>query len=239
MSAITDNISGRHSIERGRFRAVLLPKQVQAKTISGGPSTGKKGILSYQYSAQNHDWDLTPHAAADLIKAGLVADRQPKTGSLSMGFSYFTGGMVLCFAAIESFSASVAFSMQSDARFSSFDFQRYRSTGRFWDKMGMLMSAAAIEIDRGQGLFQHIGQMQVWRNLVTHASPYGIEPTEIDNTVEAPGVLHAKKRHLEYTRMADPEHARKFYETAVAFIELVIKQTGLDPRASATYQILE
>ena len=186
MSAITDNISGRHSIERGRFRAVLLPKQVQAKTISGGPSTGKKGILSYQYSAQNHDWDLTLHAAADLIKAGLVADRQPKTGSLSMGFSYFTGGMVLCFAAIESFSASVAFSMQSDARFSSFDFQRYRSTGRFWDKMGMLMSAAAIEIDRGQGLFQHIGQMQVWRNLVTHASPYGIEPTEIDNTVDTP-----------------------------------------------------
>lgn len=194
--------------------------------------------MSYEYSAQNHDWDLTLYAAAELIKAGLIADKRPRTGNMSMGFSFFTGGMVLSFAAIESFSASVAFSMPAHERFARFDFQRYRTARRFWDKMEMLMSAAGIEVDRSSGMFQHIGQMQEWRNLVTHASPYEVEPTEIENTTGAPGKLHRNKRHLEYTRMADPENARKFYETALAFINLVTERTGIDPRASATYKPL-
>ncbi|ANV99636.1 hypothetical protein [Bradyrhizobium icense] len=192
--------------------------------------------MIYEYSAQNHDWDLTLHAAAELIKAGLIADKQPRAGTLSMGFSFFTGGMVLSFAAIESFSASVAFSMPSHERFSGFDFQRYRNARRFWDKMEMLMSAAGIEINKGNRLFQHIGQMQEWRNLVTHASPYEIEPTEIENTTSAPSKLHEKKRRLEYTRMADCENAKKFYGTALEFINLVTDRTSIDPRASATFK---
>ena len=192
--------------------------------------------MIYEYSAQNHDWDLTLHAAAELIKVGLVADKKPRAGSLSMGFSFFTGGMVLSFAAIESFSASVAFSMPSHERFSKFDFQRYRSARRFWDKMEMLMSAADIEIDKGNGLFQHIGQMQEWRNLVTHASPYEIELTAIEDTIGAPGKLHEKKKRLEYTRMADAENAKKFYQTALDFINLVTGQTCIDPRASAIFR---
>jgi hypothetical protein len=192
----------------------------------------------YEYSAQNHDWDLTLHAAAELINAGFVAHKRPITGSLSMGFSFFTGGMVLSFAAIESFSASVAFSMPSHERFSSFDFQRYRTARRFWDKMALLMSAAGIEVDKSKGLFQHIGQMQEWRNLVTHASPYEIEPTEIENTTEAPVKLHKKTRQLDYARMVDPQNARKFYESAVAYIDLVRKRTGINPRASVTYKSL-
>lgn len=55
------------------------------------------------------------------------------------------------------------------------------------------MSAAGIEVDKGSGLFQHIGQMQEWRNLVTHASPYEVEPTEIPDTVQAPHKLHQKR----------------------------------------------
>lgn len=89
------------------------------------PPKGREANLLYEYSAQNHDWDLTLHAAAELIKAGLIADKQPRAGTLSMGFSFFTGGMVLSFAAIESFSASVAFSMPSHERFSDFDFLRF------------------------------------------------------------------------------------------------------------------
>ncbi|MBN6729305.1 hypothetical protein [Burkholderia multivorans] len=195
--------------------------------------------MSYEYSAQNHDWDLTLYAAAELIKAGIEMDKRPKTGNMSMGFSFFTGGMVLSFAAIESFSASVAFCMASDNRFAGFDFQRYRTARRFWDKMELLMSAAGIEVDKGSGLFQHIGQMQEWRNLVTHASPYEVEPTEIPDTVQAPHKLHQKKKHLDYARMAEPDHAKKFYETAVAYIELVKQRTDLDPRAFASYKALE
>lgn len=194
--------------------------------------------MSYEYSAQNHDWDLTLHAAAELIKTGLIMDRRPMTGTLSMGFSFFIGGMVLSFAAIESFSASVAFCMASDARFPGFDFQRYRKAGRFWEKMEMLMSAAGIAVDKGSGLFQHIGQMQDWRNLVAHASPYEIEATEIPNSVEAPRKLHQKRRHLEYTGMSDAKHAKMFYETAFTYIELIKKHTGLEPRAMASYKVL-
>lgn len=127
--------------------------------------------MSYEYAAQNHDWDLTLYAAAELIKAGLVMDRQPRTGTVSKGFSFFTGGMVLSFAAIESFSASVAFSIQADKRFPEFSFQSYQAEKRFWERMDMLMSVMGIEVDKGGGLFQHIKQMQEWRNLVSHSSP--------------------------------------------------------------------
>jgi len=195
--------------------------------------------VAFEYSAENHDWDLTLHAAGELTAAGLRMDKLPTTGTLSKGFSFFTGGMVLAFAAIESFSASVAFSMPADPRFSTFDYERYRATRRFWGKMEQLMSSAGIIIDKGEGIFQRIGQMQDWRNLVTHASPYEIEVTEIPETVKAPSRLHANKRHLEYTRMTDGEHARIFYETACAFINLVKERTGLEPHASVTYRPLE
>lgn len=209
-------------------------------SASNPPSAGRERgrTLNYEYSAQNHDWDMTLYAAAELIKAGLAMDKRPRTGNMSMGFSFFTGGMVLSFAAIESFSASVAFLMPSHERFAGFDFQRYRTARRFWDKMNMLMAAAGIEIDRSNGMFQHMGQMQEWRNLVTHASPYEIEPTEIENTTGAPGKLHQRKRRLEYLRIADPENAKRFYGTALAFINLVTERTGIDPRASATYKQL-
>ncbi|WP_428632577.1 hypothetical protein [Sphingopyxis sp.] len=194
--------------------------------------------MAFEYSAQNHDWDLTLHAAAELIGAGFTMDKKERTGTLSMGFSFFTGGMVLSFAAIESFAASIAFSMPTEQRFSGFDFGRYRSARRFWDKMEMLMSAVGIEMDKSSGLFQHIGQMQEWRNLVTHAAPYEIETTNISDTVKSPVKLHKNKRHLEYTRMVDADNAKRFYETACSFIDLLTERTGIDPRASATYKSL-
>jgi hypothetical protein len=195
--------------------------------------------LTHEYTAQNHDWDLTLHAAGELIRAGLAMDKRPRTGSLSMGFSFFTGGMVLAFAAIESFSASVAFAMQSDERFASFEFQAYRSKRAFWDKMELLMSAAGIEIDKSQGLFRDIVQMQQWRNLVTHSSPYEIGPTEIADTLKAAAQLHRKTMHRDFSRIADPENAMKFYDAAVAYIDLLKERTGIEPHASVTYKGLE
>lgn len=195
--------------------------------------------MPHEYSAQNHDWDLTLHAAGELVRAGLAMDKKPRTGNLSMGFSFFTGGMVLAFAAIESFSASVAFAMQSEERFAGFDFQKYRRKRSFWDKMELLMSAAGIEIDKSQGLFHDIGQMQQWRNLVTHSSPYEIGPTEIPDTIKAPGRLHRKTMHLDYARMANRKNAPKFYNTAVAYIDLLKERTGLEPHASVSYKGLD
>lgn len=194
--------------------------------------------MPYEFSAQNHDWDLTLYAARELISMGLTMDELPRTGTLSKGFSYFTGGMVMAFNAIESFSASVAFSMQADTRFSSFDFAEYRRKRAFWDKMEMLMSAVGIEIDKSSGIFRDVSDMQHWRNLVTHASPFEISPVEIRDTVKSPGKVYRKKAHLDYTRMANAEQARKFYDTAVAFIDLLKERSGLEPRATTTYRPL-
>jgi len=38
--------------------------------------------------------------------------------------------------------------------------------------------------------------------------------------------------------LADPENAKRFYETALAFINLVTERTEIDPRASVTYKPL-
>jgi hypothetical protein len=192
--------------------------------------------LTYEYSSQNHDWDLTLHAAAELIRMGHKLDKEPRTGTLSKGFSFFTGGMVLSFAAIESFSASVAFVMPSEERFSSFDFNQYRAAKRFWDKMQLLMSAAGIEVDKGHGLFQAVSKMQHWRNLVTHASPYEVGPHLIENTVQEPKRLHQSTNHLQYAATANAPDATEFYKTAVAYIELVKARTGINPCASVTYK---
>lgn len=194
--------------------------------------------MPYEYSAENHDWDLTLYAAAELIKTGLLMDKKPRRDTLSMGFSFFTGGMVLSFAAIESFSASIAFSIQSDKRFPDFSFQHYQTTRRFWDKMNLLMSAAAIEVDRNKGLFQQIALMQRWRNLVTHASPYEISPIEITDTIKTPRKLQNPNKPLQYARTANAENAKNFYKTAIAYIELVKERTGYDPHTSVSYKVL-
>ncbi|NTI03154.1 hypothetical protein G6K88_14110 [Agrobacterium rhizogenes] len=181
---------------------------------------------------------MTLHAAAQLIKAGLVANKQARTGSVSMGFSFFTGGMVLTFCALESFSASVAFSMPSTTGYETFDFKAYQSARRFWDKMTILCSAAGIVADKSQGLFQRIEQMQQWRNLVTHAQPFEIEPTIIQSTTREPGKLHKKHHRKDYIRSVDAETAKLFYESTLEYIDLITAKTGIDPRASVSYKNL-
>ena len=194
--------------------------------------------MAWEYSAQNHDWDMTLHAAAELIKAGLVADKIARTGTVSKGFSFFTGGMVLTFCAVESFSASVAFSMPSTPGFETFDFKAYQGARRFWDKMTLLCEAAGIVPDKGQGLFQRIEQMQQWRNLVTHAQPYQVEPTIIQSTTGEPGKLHKRHERKDYIRCADAETAKLFYQNALDYIDLITKTTGIDPRASVSFTVL-
>lgn len=194
--------------------------------------------MAWEYSAQNHDWDMTLHAAAHLIKAGILEDRRPRTGNITMGFSSLTGGMVLTFCALESFSASVAFCMPSTPGYETFDFKAYQGARRFWDKMTLLCGAAAIVPDKSQGLFQRIEQMQQWRNLVTHAQPFEIEPTLIRSTTKEPGKLHKKHHRKDYIRSVDVETAKLHYASAVEFINLIKEKTGMEPRASASFKAL-
>jgi hypothetical protein len=136
--------------------------------------------MPYDYSAENHDWDLTLRAAQDLLTASqLLASSSTQK---SFEFSQFTASMLLSFCAIESFSASIAFCMASDERFKSFDFEQYKRTQRFWDKIELLCSALSLKVDKSQGLFQQIQEMQEWRNLVTHASPYKVDATRVEKT---------------------------------------------------------
>ncbi len=127
--------------------------------------------------------------------------------------------------------------MPHDERFKAFDFSRYKKTSRFWEKLELLFGAIPYEIDKSQGLFQDIGEMQEWRNLVTHASPYEIEKTIIPDTTKAPGRLHAPYAMKMYTRRVKLQSAKKFYQTAVSFVTLVTELTGIEPRATVTYVV--
>ena len=127
--------------------------------------------------------------------------------------------------------------MPSDDRFSDFDFEEYKRGSRFWDKIEMLCSAVQLEIDKSQGLFQKIGDMQRWRNLVTHASPYDIPRTIIAETVEAPRKLHEPFENKQYPRMANLEVAKAFHLTAYDHIQLIKTSPGIDPRATVSYEV--
>lgn len=193
--------------------------------------------MLYGYSAENHDWDLTLRAAWNLLMSGQAVDHLPTPGSNGeKEFSCFTGSMLLSFCSIESFSASVAFSMPKTTRFENFDFDRYRRAQRFWDKLDLIFQALDHPVDKSGGLFQTISEMQIWRNLVAHASPFEIEETPIADTTEAPGKLHARFQHKDYTRQVGLAGAQKFYGAAYDYIELLTGLSGLEPRASVSYK---
>lgn len=194
--------------------------------------------MNHEYYAENHDWDMTLRGAWSLCMIGQAANTLPTGGNLAeRQFSSYLGSMLLSFCAIESFSASVAFVMPSTDRFRSFDYERYARTPRFWKRQEQLFDAVGYQIDKSQGLFQCIAQMQNWRNLVTHASPYRIDSTPIPDTARSPRKLHAPMRAKHYTSLVKMEEAKKFYQCAVDYIALVKKLTDIDPRATAQFII--
>lgn len=194
--------------------------------------------MPHLYSAENHDWDLTLRAAWSLLMSGQATKYLPTPGpQTEKEFSCFTGSMLLSFCSIESFSASIAFSMPREERFKDFQFELFRKIPRFWEKIELICEALNYSIDKSQGLFQIIKQMQDWRNLVTHASPYEIKQTEIANTTTESLKLHTPFHNKEYTRKVNLENAKRFYLAACDYVDLITKLSGIDPRASATYQI--
>ena len=196
--------------------------------------------MPHQYSAENHDWDLTLRAAWSLLMSGQAVEHLPTPGTeREKEFSCFLGSMLLSFSAIESFSASVAFSMPGVETFKHFDFERYRRTRHFWRKIEMLCESIPYTIDKSQGLFQVVRTMQDWRNLVTHSKPYKIDRTEVENTTDAPLKRHGPFRGHDYVRSVNLENAKKFYLTAVDYTKLLTELTGIEPHASATFVIGE
>lgn len=194
--------------------------------------------MSHQYYAENHDWDLTLRGAWSLCMIAQTAEHLPTGGNLrERQFSSYLGSMLLSFCAIESFSASVAFSMPGTERFQDFDFDRYTRCSRFWDKLELLCSAAGYKIDKSSGLFQQIAEMQGWRNLVTHASPYRIGSTPVRDTTYAPRKLHAPFHARDYPNQVNLKNAKKFYHAAFEYIDLIKGLTDIDPRATAQYTV--
>lgn len=144
-----------------------------------------------------------------------------------MGYAHFTGSMMLSFASIESYSASTAFSMSRHSNFSSFDYDKYKRTRAFRDKLNQIFQAVGQPIDWSQGLFLKIKEMQHWRNLVAHSSPTAFdsdEGTDASNT----------KTYLDRVEL---EHAKSFYDTSVKYIEQLEKLTGIKPTTHVTFKV--
>ncbi len=193
--------------------------------------------MPHEYSAENHDWDLTLRSAWELLQLGQAMQQMATTGNIGKGFPCFTGSMLLLFCAIESFSASVAFSMPKETQFQDFDFEKYRGTFNFWGKLEILFSELDYRIDKSEGLFQKISKMQQWRNLVTHASPYEISNVSIKDTVNAPRNLQKPYHSKQYTRSTKVTDAKEFYTAAYDYIDLVKNLSGINPRAMVIYTI--
>lgn len=193
--------------------------------------------MTYEYAAENHDWDLTLRASWCLLMIGQTtaqgSDFDQKNECI---FSSYVGSMLLSFCAIESFTTSVAFSMPSTGRFPKFSYENYRQKNRFWEKIQYLAPFLDLEIDKGQGLFQLITEMQNWRNSLTHASPYAIETTPIQNTINQPKKLHKPYHNKEYPRSVHVENAKKFYSAACDYVDLIKAKSGLEPRSSCSYK---
>jgi hypothetical protein len=185
-------------------------------------------------SGENHDWDLTLRAAYELLQVGLALHERKSSGSLSVGFAHFTGSMVLSYAAIESYSASTAFCMSRHPNYADFEFDLYRRSFRFKDKIERIYDAAGRQIDWSQGLFQKIKGMQDWRNLVVHSSPYAF--SETDATAAAKS---SKRGGKTYAGDAGPIFARDFFDTAEKYIEGLEELTGLKPTTHVVFAAKE
>ncbi|MBI1273023.1 MAG: hypothetical protein GC131_02925 [Alphaproteobacteria bacterium] len=193
--------------------------------------------MAYEYSAENHNWDLTLRASWNLLMSGQAASKGPNLEKKNeQVFSFFTGSMLLAFCAIENFTSSVAFSMPDHDRFRAFDYEGYKRIIRFWDKIEKVCAALNQPVDKSQGLFQIIKEMQIWRNALSHTSSYEIESTEIQDTVKDSSMLHVPFHNKEYARSVNVGNAKKFYCAAYNYIDMVKNASGIEPRASCTYK---
>jgi len=188
--------------------------------------------MSYEYYAENHDWDLTLRASWNLVMAGQAVKEKSE-----FVFSFFTGGMLLSFCAIESFINSTAFVMSGHERYSGFNYGKYVRQSSFWNRFKMLGPHLGIKVDTSREPFRMVEEMRVWRNALVHSSPYSVEPTKLQHTNDS-RILHDRFRSKEYARDVTVTRAKSFYECAYQVIELVKNASGLEPRAMCSYKVL-
>ncbi len=158
--------------------------------------------MSFEYSAENHDWDLTLTASRNLLMfgqavIGMSENKRKKEQELSL----LTGSMLLAFCSIESFITSIAFSMSHNEKYKDFNYAEYKELQRFWDKLEKVCSTLGFQIDKSQGMFQMIRNMQLWRNALCHASPYEIEKKIIIDTPNEPHRIHKPFYNKEYVKL--------------------------------------
>lgn len=188
--------------------------------------------MSWEYYFENHDWDMTLKAAATLVQLG---NAQPKGDDRTIEFSCHTGGMLLSFSSIESFTNSVAFCLARAAGDDSFDYQRYLKQRSFWGRVDAICDHLKIPADRSVEPFGTIDEMREWRNALVHTSPFALEPMLVEAPDKIPP-LEPKLVRLDYAREVERERANAFYKATYDFIELVSSTSGIEPKAHVTYR---
>lgn len=194
--------------------------------------------MPYEYTAENHDWDMTLRASWRLlISAQALARAKNVKDKNELEFSFLTGGMLLAFCAIESFVTSIAFTMARDKRYSGFDYRLYKRQKNFWDKIEMVCTALKLAVERSAEPFKTIEAMRIWRNSLVHASPYSVETVLILETTDSKE-LHDELKVQPYTKAVQIEEAKAFYGAAFQLIDLVKTASGFDPRAMCSYRAI-
>lgn len=185
------------------------------------------------YSSENHNWDLTIMSSSKLVGLG----RLLPSGKES--FSAFSGSMLLAVVGLESFLNSVGFLLsQKDGDFSFDEYEQKRVE----QKINFLICRYNLDLSKDRRPYQTIITAIRWRNSIAHSKPTYTEVQSIDVPKDTLSIkehhVSKQRKYPPYERMVNEKNANRFNVDIVSLIELIESQTGLKPRACASYQIL-
>lgn len=165
---------------------------------------------------------MTLSASARLLRIGANSKDHSTT------FSTFTGSMILSIASMESFLNSLGSLSIDDTSWENFE------KSSLQDKLSSLCSRYFPEFDTGKRPFQTIKSAVKWRNLLLHSKPDFLEEHEIYSMDEVRS-YSKNRQYQEYEKLVNKTTALRFYGDIVEVIQLLIKRSGIDPRAQGTY----
>jgi hypothetical protein len=190
--------------------------------------------MQWEYSYENHDWDMTLGAARELIAAG---DRIAAEQSDGRFLSYYTGSMLLSFCAVESFVNSLAYVLHRSAGDSRFNYRKYGRINGIWKRLEEIAKTINVRVDRSRQPFARLARMRDWRNDMVHSQPFSVAPVLLDHPDQARGIP-AGNGAQSYLRFVTRSQAHAFYRGAFVTIARLQRASGLEPTTYVAYRDL-
>lgn len=182
-----------------------------------------------KYTCEHHNWDLTIMASSKLMDIG----KSLKKESNYYRFSAFTGAMILAVLGLESFLNSIGFYIKNDICYNEFERKSIEN------KLDFICSKYKINFDKSKRPYQTIKMAIRWRNSINHSKPTHVDETEIktSNEIRVIPLMHVSSTKYEaYEKSVNEETADRFNRDIIDVIQIIIKQSGINPKTHCTYK---